>query len=121
MIWGGMECYGPGRNALQVVGVVGSSRFEQVVVLVQYWRRVEEEDVAHPVAARLWEKRLTFGCGPLVPPDRDVGGGLVLPVLAGAYIFVNVIRARVKHRFGMEEKGISGGLLPQGPTEDEAE
>ena len=110
--------YGQGGK---LAGWIGSSRFEQVVVLVQKWRRVEEEDVAQPIAARLWERRLTFGCGPLVPPDRDIGGWLVLPVLAGGYIFVNVIRAREKHRFGMEEKGISGGLLPQGPTEDEAE
>ena len=89
--------------------------------MVQYWRRVEEQDVEQPIAARLWERGLAFGRTPLVPPDRDVGGGLVWSVLAGAYIFVNVIRARVKHRFGMEEKGISGGLLPQGPTEAEAE
>ena len=31
------------------------SWIEIVAALVQKWRRVEEEEVAHPVAASLWE------------------------------------------------------------------
>ena len=97
------------------------SRLEIVAALVQQWRRVEEEDVAHPVAAGLWERRLTFGSRPSVPPHGDIGGRLVPPVRASDYIFVNVIRAGEENRLDIEEKDVGRTLLSHDPTEGEAE